>query len=194
MISLQKGQGVNLSKDNPQLNRILIGLGWDARTTNGKDFDLDASAFLIGENGKVYQQPGIVGYMDGCESGGNGSVTYGGDNQTGEGEGDDETIEVLLDKVPSGINKIVIAVTIYDAISRRQNFGCIENSFVRVVNQDNDNVICKYDLQDEFDIETAMIMGELYRVGTEWKFRAVGQGFENGLLGLCNAFGVAAHA
>lgn len=189
-ISLQKGQGVSLTKDNPALNKVLVGLGWDARQTDGADYDLDASVFLVGESGKVYQQPGIVGYMKGCETGADGSVVYGGDNRTGEGEGDDETIDIELNRVPQDIKKIVITVTIHDAERLGQNFGGIENSFVRIVDQSTGIELCKFDLREDYDIETAMIMGELYRHGNEWKFRALGQGFQNGLYGLCSMFGV----
>lgn len=189
-ISLSKGQGISLSKEAPNLSRIMVGLGWDERQTDGAAYDLDASVFLVGEDGKVYEQPGVVGYMKGCETGGNGSVVYGGDNRTGEGEGDDETIDIDLNALPASIQKVVVTVTIHDAEKLNQNFGGIENSFVRIVNKDGDVELCKYDLREDFDIETAMIMGEVYRHNGEWKFRAIGQGFANGLFGLCQMFGV----
>lgn len=189
-ISLSKGQGISLTKDNPSLNKVRVGLGWDVRQTDGTDFDLDASAFLVGEDGKVYEQPGLVTYIESCKTGGNGSVTYGGDNRTGEGEGDDETIDAVLSDIPAAVSKIVFAVTIYEADKRNQNFGGVENSFVRVVNQETGEELCKYDLREDFDIETAMILGELYRHDGGWKFRAIGQGFNDGLGGLCGMFGV----
>lgn len=187
-ISLSKGQGVNLSKEAPNLTRIMVGLGWDERQTDGAAYDLDATAFLVGADGKVYEQPGLVGYM--APKGANGAVEYGGDNRTGEGEGDDETIDIDLSKLPESIQKVVITVTIHDADKLNQNFGGIDNSFVRIVNKDGEAELCKFDLREDFDIETAMIMGEVYRHNGEWKFRAIGQGFANGLHGLCNMFGV----
>lgn len=189
-ISLSKGQGISLTKDNPQLNQVTVGLGWDVRQTDGADFDLDATAFAVGEDGKVYQQPGIIGYMKGCETGADGSVVYGGDNRTGDGDGDDETLDVILKSVPAVVNKVVFAVTIHEAAQRGQNFGGVENSYVRVVNKETGEELCKYDLREDFDIETAMILGELYRHGDDWKFRAMGQGFQSGLEGLCEMFGV----
>jgi tellurium resistance protein TerD len=189
-ISLSKGQGISLTKDNPSLNKIRVGLGWDVRQTDGADFDLDASAFLVGEDGKVYEQPGLVTYIEACKTGGNGSVVYGGDNRTGDGDGDDETIDATLSDIPATVSKIVFAVTIHDAEKRSQNFGGVENSFVRVINQESGEELCKYDLREDFDIETAMILGEMYRHDGGWKFRAVGQGFNDGLSGLCGMFGV----
>ncbi len=189
-LSLSKGQGLNLSKEDPSLSKILVGLGWDSRETDGAEYDLDATAFLLDSSGKVFEQPGVVGYMKGCEKGANGSVYYHGDNQTGEGEGDDEKISIDLSKIPANIDKVVVTVTIHDAVKRNQNFGSIENSFIRAVNEDTDNEICRFDLREDYDMETAMIMGEIYRHGAEWKFRAIGQGFSNGLAGLCQKFGV----
>jgi tellurium resistance protein TerD len=189
-ISLSKGQGISLSKTNPLLNTLRVGLGWDARKTDGPAYDLDASAFLVGEDGKVYTQPGIVGYMKGCTTSENDAVVYGGDNRDGSGEGDDETLDVILSKLPEKIKKVVFTVTIDEADKRNQNFGGVEESFVRIVDTETDTELCRYDLREDFDVETSMIMGELYRHGSEWKFRAVGQGFADGLAGLCNMFGV----
>ncbi|MCF2903197.1 TerD family protein [Pseudoalteromonas sp. OFAV1] len=189
-ISLSKGQGISLTKENPQLNSILVGLGWEQRKTDGDAYDLDASAFLLDESGKVYQQPGIVGYVDGCETGANGAIVYSGDNQTGEGDGDDEHLTLMLSDIPEAIKKVVFTVTIHKADERGQNFGGVEDSFIRVVNQDNNEELCKYDLREDFDTETSMILGELYRHDGGWKFRAIGEGFNDGLAGLCNTFGV----
>jgi tellurium resistance protein TerD len=189
-VSLSKGQGVSLTKENPSLNKIIVGLGWDVRKTDGESFDLDASAFLLGDDDKVYAQPGIVGYLDGCSTGGNGSVTYSGDNRDGAGDGDDETLSISLKDLPEVIKKVVFAVTIHDAVALGQNFGGIEQSYVRVLNQETQEVLCQFDLREDYDIETAMLLGELYRHDGGWKFRALGQGFADGLAGLCNAYGV----
>ncbi len=187
-ISLSKGQGISLSKEAPTMKKVRIGLGWDARQTDGAAYDLDATAFLLGENGQVTEQPGLVGYMK--TTGGADSVTYHGDNQTGAGEGDDEMLTVDLSGVPANINKVAFTVTIHEAAQRNQNFGGIENSFIRAVNDETDVELARFDLREDFDMETAMIMGELYRHGDDWKFRAIGQGFASGLNGLCEKFGV----
>tara|TARA_B100001245_G_scaffold236660_1_gene229375 strand:+ start:11771 stop:12358 length:588 start_codon:yes stop_codon:yes gene_type:complete len=188
-ISLSKGQGISLSKEAPTMKKVLVGLGWDERVTDGEKFDLDLCAFLLDGN-TVYQQPGIVGYMGGCEKGANDSVVYSGDNQTGEGEGDDEFITVDLDAVPTNITKIVFTATIHDAEKRRQNFGGIEASYVRFVNQDTGVEEVNVDLREDCDTETAMIFAELYRHGDDWKVRNLSQGFASGLAGLCGKFGV----
>jgi tellurium resistance protein TerD len=187
-ISLSKGQGISLSKEAPTMKKVRIGLGWDARVTDGSAYDLDATAFLLSDSGVVTEQPGLVGYMK--KSGGNDSVTYLGDNKTGEGEGDDEGLIVDLSAVPMNVSKVAFTVTIHEAIKRNQNFGGIENSFIRAVNEDDGTELARFDLREDFDMETAMIMGELYRHGEEWKFRAIGQGFASGLEGLCEKFGV----
>ncbi len=188
-ISLKKGENVSLSKTDPNLKQILIGLGWDARTTSGADFDLDASLFLVEENGKVKSDDWFVFYnqmLSPCRS-----VEHTGDNRTGAGDGDDEAVKVSLDNVPSDISRLVIAVTIHDAEARKQNFGMVGDAFVRLVNSENDIEILRYDLSEDFSTETAMVFGEIYRRGPEeWKFRAVGQGYAGGLYALCMQYGV----
>jgi tellurium resistance protein TerD len=187
-ISLSKGGNISLSKESPGLARILIGLGWDARATDGQEFDLDASAFLLAANGKVRSDADFIFYKQLKSS--DGSVEHTGDNRTGDGDGDDEEIKVDLTRVPADIDKIVISVTIYDATPRAQNFGMVSAAFIRVVNSDNNVEITRFDLSEDASIETAMIFGEVYRHGTDWKFRAVAQGFKNGLHGLCTMYGV----
>lgn len=188
-ISLKKGENVSLSKTDPNLKRILIGLGWDARTTSGADFDLDASLFMVEENGKVKSDNWFVFYNQlhsPCRS-----VEHTGDNRTGAGDGDDEVVKVSLDKVPSDINRLVIAVTIHDAEGRNQNFGMVGDAFVRLVNSENDQEVLRFDLSEDYSTETAMVFGEIYRRGAaEWKFRAVGQGYAGGLHSLCMQYGV----
>jgi tellurium resistance protein TerD len=187
-ISIAKGGNVSLSKEAPGLTKILIGLGWDARATDGADFDLDASAFLLAESGKVRSDADFIFYNQLKSS--DGSVEHTGDNLTGEGEGDDESIKVDLSRVPAEIQKIAIAVTIHDAENRRQNFGMVENAFIRVVNDSDNKEIARYDLSEDYSTETALIFGEVYRHGAEWKFRAVGQGFQGGLAPLARNYGV----
>ena len=187
-VSLNKGGNISLSKEAPGLSRILIGLGWDVRTTDGKEFDLDASAFLLGPTGKVHSDADFIFYNQLKSS--DGSVEHTGDNRTGAGDGDDEAIKVELTKVPAEIDKIAVAVTIHDAAARGQNFGMVSGAFIRVVNQDNNVEITRFDLSEDASTETAMIFGEVYRHGTDWKFRAVAQGYKSGLLGLCQQFGV----
>ena len=187
-ISIAKGGNVSLSKEAPGLTKILIGLGWDARATDGADFDLDASAFLLGESGKVRNDADFIFYNQLKSS--DGSVEHTGDNLTGEGEGDDESIKVDLSRVPAEIHKIAVSVTIHDAESRRQNFGMVQNAFIRVVNDGDGKEITRYDLTEDYSTETALIFGEVYRHGGEWKFRAVGQGFQGGLAPLARNYGV----
>ena len=187
-ISIAKGGNVSLSKEAPGLTKILIGLGWDARATDGADFDLDASAFLLAESGKVRSDADFIFYNQLKSS--DGSVEHTGDNLTGEGEGDDESIKVDLSRVPEAIQKIAVAVTIHDAENRRQNFGMVENAFIRVVNDSDNKEIARYDLSEDYSTETALIFGEIYRHGAEWKFRAVGQGFQGGLAPLARNYGV----
>jgi tellurium resistance protein TerD len=187
-ISIAKGGNVSLSKEAPGLTKILIGLGWDARATDGADFDLDASAFLLAESGKVRSDSDFIFYNQLKSS--DGSVEHTGDNLTGEGEGDDESIKVDLSRVPEAIQKIAVAVTIHDAENRRQNFGMVENAFIRVVNDSDNKEIARYDLSEDYSTETALIFGEIYRHGAEWKFRAVGQGFQGGLAPLARNYGV----
>ena len=187
-ISLAKGGNVSLSKEEPGLTQILIGLGWDTRSTDGADFDLDASAFLLNEANKVRSDADFIFYNQLRSS--DGSVEHTGDNRTGEGDGDDEALKVNLAQVPAGVQKVSIAVTIHDAESRRQNFGMVQNAFIRVVNDATGREIARYDLTEDASVETAMIFGEVYRHGSDWKFRAVGQGFAGGLAPLARNFGV----
>ena len=188
-ISLTKGQKVDLTKGNPGLSKLLIGLGWDVnRFDSGSAFDLDAAAFLLDSNGKVTSDSDFVFYNNLTHS--SGSVQHLGDNLTGAGEGDDEEIKVDLSRVPSNINRIAFTVTIHEAESRHQNFGQVSNSFIRVVDELKNQELIRYDLGEDFSIETAVVVGELYRQGTEWKFNAMGSGFKGGLRALCNNFGV----
>jgi len=216
-VTLQKGGNVSLEKVSPGLKNIAIGLGWDVRTGGGPAFDLDASAFLLQENGKLAHKNYLVYYgnlrsMDG-------SVVHQGDNLDGEGEGDDEVVNVYLDKVPADVQKIVITVTIYQADQRKQNFGQVSNTFIRIVNLDKQGKpkqesdgggifgkigglmssiaspkdisgeeIIRYDLAEQFSLETSMIFGELYRYQGEWKFRAIGQGTTGGLKELAQMY------
>ncbi len=187
-ICLQKGGNVNLSKETPSLTRILIGLGWDARATEGQPFDLDASVFMVKADGKVPSDAYFIFYnqMKSPE----GSVEHGGDNRDGAGEGDDESIKISLSSVPSEIQRLVIAVSIHDAESRKQNFSQISNAFIRIVNQENNEEIACFNLSEDYSTETAMVFGEVYRYGTDWKFRAVGQGYSGGLRALTLQYGV----
>lgn len=187
-ISLTKGGNISLSKSEPGLTRILVGLGWDARATDGQDFDLDASAFLVADNGKVRSDADFIFYNQLKST--DGSVEHTGDNRTGAGDGDDEAISIDLAAVPTAIERIVIAVTIHDFEARRQNFGMVAGAFVRVVNALTDREITRFDLAEDYSTETAMTFGEVYRHGAEWKFRAVGQGFAGGLKPLALGFGV----
>ena len=188
-VCLKKGQKVDLTKTNPGLSKITVGLGWDVnRYDGGSDFDLDASAFLLGANGKVTSDGDFVFYSNANHA--SGSVTYGGDNRTGAGEGDDEQIFVDLQKVPANIEKIDFTVTIYEAAERRQNFGQVNNAFVRIVDDATGAEIIRYDLEEDFSIETALVVGELYRHNGEWKFNAIGSGYQGGLEALCVNYGV----
>jgi tellurium resistance protein TerD len=187
-VSLAKGGNVSLSKEAPGLTAVLIGLGWDARSTTGSDFDLDASALLCTEAGKVASDKHFVFFNNLTSP--DGSVEHTGDNLTGEGEGDDEAIKVDLASVPAEVMKIVFPVSIYDAVNRGQSFGQVRNAFIRVVNQAGGAEIARYDLSEDASTETAMVFGELYRHGMEWKFRAVGQGYASGLAGIASEYGV----
>ena len=188
-VCLKKGQKVDLTKSNPGLNKILIGLGWDTnKYDGGTDFDLDASAFLLGGNGKVTNDSDFIFYGNANHP--SGAVQYGGDNRTGAGEGDDEQIRVELSKVPANIEKIDITVTIYEFDTRRQNFGQVSNAFVRIVDEATNTEIVRYDLEEDFSIETALVVGELYRHNGEWKFNAIGSGYQGGLAALCVNYGV----
>lgn len=188
-ISLQKGQKVDLTKGNPGLKNIMVGLGWDVnRYDGGADFDLDASAFLLGETGKTPSTDEFVFY--GNLKHPSGSVEHMGDNLTGEGEGDDEQIQVDLTKVPANISKIAFTVTIYEAEARRQNFGQVSNAYIRIVDTVTNQEIIRYDLGEDFSIETAIVVGEIYRYNGEWKFNAIGSGFQGGLAALCANYGI----
>jgi tellurium resistance protein TerD len=187
-ISLNKGGNLSLSKEAPGLSKILVGLGWDTRSSDGQDFDLDASAFLLKEGDKVRADTDFIFYNQLKSP--DGSVEHTGDNLTGEGEGDDEVIKVDLSRVPPEVQKISIAVTIHDAEGRRQNFGMVTNAFIRIVNDAGGTEIARYDLSEDASTETAMVFGEVYRNGPEWKFRAVGQGYNGGLGPLARNFGV----
>ena len=190
-INLSKGQRVNLEKS---MTLALVGLGWDTNQYDGGyDFDLDAAAFLLGENGKVLKEEHFVFYNN--LDGRNGAVVHTGDNLTGEGEGDDEVILIDFTKVPDEIKKIAITVTIHEAVQRGQNFGQVSNAYVRVARRSNKDDMTgieelKYDLMEEFSIETAIVVCEIYRHGNDWKFNAVGSGYQGGLEALCRSFGI----
>ena len=186
-ISLSKGGNVSLSKESPGLDEIIVGLGWDVRATDGQDFDLDASAFLLKGDGKV-RSDGDFCFYNNKDVGG--AVIHQGDNRTGEGEGDDEVINVDLSTVPATVDSIVFPVSIYDADTRGQSFGQVRNAFIRVVDQSNGSELARYDLSEDASTETAMVFGELYRNGAEWKFRAIGQGYASGLSGIARDYGV----
>ncbi len=187
-VSLSKGGNVSLTKEAPGLTAVTVGLGWDVRTTTGTDFDLDASAILVTSAGKVVNDGGFV-FFNNLKSS-DGSVEHLGDNLTGEGEGDDEQINVNLQAVPAEVDKVVFAVSIYEGDSRGQSFGQVRNAFIRVVNQAGGTELARYDLSEDASTETAMVFGEIYRNGPDWKFRAVGQGYASGLKGIAQDFGV----
>lgn len=187
-VSLSKGGNVSLSKAEPGLKLVLVGLGWDARGTDGADFDLDASVFLLKADRKVRTDSDFIFYNNLRSV--DGSVTHTGDNRTGAGDGDDEAIEVNLERIPPEITTLAFTVTIHEADVRRQNFGMVSSAFIRIVNNERGTEIARYDLSEEASIETAMNFGEIYRQGSEWKFRAVGQGFKGGLEPLARSFGV----
>jgi tellurium resistance protein TerD len=187
-VSLSKGGNVSLTKEAPGLTAVLVGLGWDARTTSGQDFDLDASALMIGTSGKILSDSHFVFFNNLTSP--DGSVEHTGDNLTGEGEGDDEVIKVNLAGVPAECDKLVFTVSIYDAEARGQSFGQVRNAYIRIVNQAGGGEIARYDLSEDASTETAMLFGEVYRNGAEWKFRAVGQGYTSGLSGIARDFGV----
>ncbi len=187
-ISLSKGGNVNLSKEVPGLNKIVVGLGWDARATDGAAFDLDASVFLVKADGKVRTDNDFCFYNNKVVA--DGAVQHMGDNTTGIGDGDDETVNVELSKITTDIDKVVFAVTIHEADMRKQNFGQVNHAYIRVINAASGQELARYDLSEDASIETAMIFGELYRVDDDWKFRAVGQGFAGGLGALAASYGV----
>ena len=188
-VNLMKGQKVSLTKGDPSLQKIVVGLGWDVNAYNtGADFDLDASAFLLGANGKTADSKDFVFY--GNLSHPSGAVVHTGDNTTGAGEGDDEQIKVDLSKVPQSIMRIAFTATIYDAESRRQTFGQVNNAYIRIYDELSGRELVRYDLGEDFSVETAVVFGELYRNNGEWKFNAIGSGYQGGLAALCGSYGI----
>ncbi len=187
-VSLSKGGNVSLSKTDPSMKNLHVGLGWDIRATDGDAYDLDASVFLLTSTGKVRSDGDFIFYNNLKSS--DGSVEHTGDNKTGEGEGDDEVVNVNLDGVPAEVDKMAFCVTIHDAETRKQSFGQVQGAFIRVANKDSGTELARYDLSEDASTETAMIFGEVYRASGEWKFRAVGQGFVGGLGPLARNFGV----
>ncbi len=187
-VSLSKGGNISLSKEAPGLTTVRVGLGWDTRVTDGGAFDLDASAFVLNAQGKVRSDADFIFYNN--KNGAGGSVVHQGDNTTGEGDGDDEVVMVKLSTLPADVSKVSFGVTIHEADSRRQNFGMVSNAFIRVVNDTGGTEIARFDLSEDASTNTAMIFGELYRHGDEWKFKAIGQGFDGGLGPLARSMGV----
>lgn len=188
-VQLSKGQRIDLTKTNPGLVKAMIGLGWDTnKYQGGRDFDLDASAFLVDENDKCLNDQDFVFYNNLSHP--SGAVVHSGDNRTGEGDGDDEQLIVDFSKIPSNVHKIGITVTIHDANTRHQNFGQVSNAFVRVLDDSNNQELLRFDLGEDFSIETAVVICELYRHGKDWKFSAVGSGFSGGLADLCSNYGL----
>ncbi|MBR9828605.1 MAG: TerD family protein [Oceanospirillales bacterium] len=187
-ISLSKGGNVSLTKEAPGLSEIIVGLGWDPRVTDGTEFDLDASVFITGEDGKVLNDSSFIFYNN--KQSADGSVEHQGDNRSGEGEGDDEQVVVKLTGLAADVKKLVFAVTIHEAEARQQNFGQVSNAFIRVVNKADNKEIARFDLSEDASVETAMIFGEVYRHNDEFKFKAIGQGFAGGLKPLAEAHGV----
>ncbi len=188
-VSLKKGQKVDLTKTNPGLTNVLVGLGWDTnKYDGGHDFDLDAAAFMTKEDGKVTSDNDFIFYNNNKDAAD--SVMHLGDNLTGEGEGDDEQVKIVLDKVPQQTQKIAFTVTIHDAEARSQNFGQVSNAFIRIANEATGEELMRYDLSEDYSVETALVVAELYRHGAEWKFNAIGSGFQGGLAALCNSFGI----
>ena len=187
-ISLQKGGNVNLSKEAPSMKNILVGLGWNARATDGAAFDLDASAFLLKERGKVSSDAGFIFYNQKASP--CGGVVHQGDNTTGEGDGDDEVVKIDLSKLAGDVQKVAFSVTIHDADSRRQNFGQVSDAYIRLVDEASGQEVARYDLSEDASVETAITFGELYRHNGEWKFKAVGQGFQGGLGPMARNYGV----
>lgn len=188
-VCLQKGQKVSLTKDNPGLSNVVVGLGWDVNAFDtGGAFDLDAAAFLLTDTGKVSASEDFVFYGNLKDP--SGSVQHMGDNKTGAGDGDDEQIKISLSTVPANISKITFTATIYDAETRHQNFGQVNNAYIRIYNEANGEELLRYDLGEDFSVETAVVFGELYKNGSEWKFNAIGSGYQGGLAALCGSFGV----
>lgn len=187
-LTLSKGGNLSLSKTDPTLKKILVGLGWDERVTSGDSFDLDASVFLLNANEKVRSDKDFIFYNQ--LSSVEGAVQHMGDNRSGAGDGDDESIKINLDLVPADVVKMVVAVTIHDAQAKGQNFGQIQNAFIRVVNEETGVEVVRYDLAEDYSTETAMVFGEIYRNNNEWKFRAIGQGYAGGLSAMCQRYGI----
>jgi stress response protein SCP2/tellurite resistance protein len=186
-VTLSKGQKVDLTKNRPGLQNVVVGLGWDI-SRQGSNYDLDASAFLLGASGKVHTDLDFVFYNN--PSGGNGSILYSGDNRTGAGAQDDEQIRIDLQRVPDSIHRIAFTITIHDAQAKQQNFGHIENAYVRIFNEQNNEELLRFSLGRDFTVETAIVAAELYRHNGEWKFNAIASGFQGGLAALCRNFGV----
>ncbi|GGD87128.1 TerD family protein [Paenibacillus nasutitermitis] len=189
-INLSKGQKIDLTKSNPGLSKITVGLGWDTnKYDGGKDFDLDVSVFLTNAEGKVSSDKNFIFFNN--KQNENGSVVHTGDNLTGEGEGDDEQVKVDLSSVPADVEKIAFTITIYEASERSQNFGQVSRAYARIVNDANQEELVRFDLGEDFSIETGVVVGELYRNGAEWKFNAIGSGYKDGLAGLTRDYGLA---
>lgn len=187
-ISLKKGGNVSLEKEAPGIESVTVGLGWDARATDGQDFDLDASCFMLGANGKVRADQDFIFYNNLKSA--DGAVVHTGDNRTGQGEGDDEAINVDLFKVPADVQKLAFSATIHEADTRKQNFGMVQNAYIRIVNRKDGKEVARFDLSEDASTNTAMIFGEIYRHNGEWKFKAIGQGYDGGLGPLARNFGV----
>ncbi|MDI2587166.1 MULTISPECIES: TerD family protein [unclassified Psychrobacillus] len=188
-INLSKGQKVDLTKTNPGLVNVTVGLGWDTnKYDGGNDFDLDSSVFLLGSNGKCSSESDFIFYNN--TTGAGGAVVHTGDNRTGDGDGDDEQVNINLSTVPASIEKIAFSITIHDAEARGQNFGQVNNSYARILNADSGEELIRYDLGEDFSIETAVVVGELYRHNGEWKFNAIGSGYQGGLAALVTDFGL----
>jgi len=188
-VILSKGEKVDLTKGNPSFNKIMVGLGWDTNQYDGEaDFDLDASVFMLKANGKVGSDKDFVFYSNLSHE--SQSVVHTGDNRTGEGDGDDEVIKVDLSKVPADYTQLSVVVTIYEAEKRLQNFGMVSNAYIRLVDESTNEEILRYDLSEDFSTQTALVIGEIYKHNGEWKFKAVGSGYEGGLSQLCTTFGI----
>lgn len=188
-ISLSKGQKVDLTKTNPGLAKVVVGLGWDTnKYDGGNDFDLDSSVFLLGDNGKVTSEKDFVFYNN--TQGANGAVVHTGDNRTGAGDGDDEQVKITLTGIPANIQRVAFTITIHEADQRNQNFGQVSNAYARIFNEETGEELIRYDLGEDFSIETALVVGELYRHNGEWKFSAIGSGYQGGLAALATDFGL----
>ncbi|MBE6025181.1 MAG: TerD family protein [Cellulosilyticum sp.] len=188
-INLVKGQKIDLTKGNPSLKKVIIGLGWDInKYSGGQAFDLDTSVFLVGSNGRTNHDEDFIFYNN-LESR-NKAVIHAGDNRTGEGDGDDEQISLEFDKMPADVERMAVTVTIYEAMERGQNFGQVSNAYVRVLDAATGEELIHYDLGEDFSIETAITVCEIYRHNGEWRFSAVGSGFQGGLASLCKNYGL----